>query len=204
MKTTLLLIRHAETLWNRENRVQGFADSSLSDLGKEQSLKLAKRLAKKKIHAVYTSDYKRTLETIALALNGTTPPPILLKDLRERNLGVWEGRIWEDIVKEDPEGTQTYGKDANFRPQNGESFDELQARVLKVIQFIVKEYQGKTVALFSSGGTIRAAMMGVMEIPTHTWQQWATWNTAVAVLEHTDGRWKVIKFNDTSHLKGEI
>jgi len=241
MKTTLHLIRHGETIWNRENRIQGWADSPLTEEGKSQAEKLAPYLKKKKIKAATSSDQGRALKTGEIALNGTPraepvvplwsarssgdirrspisdsphgPTPWswtkadgtvtdikLFKDLRERNLGAWEGRIWTDVVKEDPAGTKEYHLNPLYRPPEGETFEELQKRVFATVKEIVLNHPSQTVAVFTSGGPVRATLMAAMEVPIETWPRWSTWNTGITTVEVQDGRWKVIKFNDTAHL----
>ena len=202
METSLLLIRHAETVWNREGRMQGFLDSPLSDTGLSQAEKLGRRLRSKKISAVYASDALRCVETARLALGHTGHAPTLMPALRERNLGDWEGRMWKDVADADPDAARTYKRDPSYRPPNGESWHELQARATAALREILAAHPGGRVAVVTSGGTLRAAVFGAMSSPPETWSFWATWNTGLSRLDHRDGVWKLVKYNDVGHLSG--
>ena len=204
METSLLLIRHAETVWNREGRMQGFLDSALSDNGREQAEKLGRRLRSKKFSAVYSSDAPRCLETARLALGHTGLEPTVTAALRERNLGDWEGRLWKDVADADSDAARTYKRDPAFRPPNGESWIELQARAATVLRDVIAAHRGGRVAIITSGGTLRAAVFGAMAIPPETWSFWATWNTGLSRLDHRDGVWKLVKYNDVGHLSGTV
>jgi len=65
---------------------------------------------------------------------------------------------------------------------------------------ISEDHAGQTVALFTSGGPVRAALMSVMGIPADTWAGWASWNTGLSELQKREDRWRVIRYNDTGHL----
>ena len=202
MEISLLLIRHAETVWNREGRMQGFQDSPLSDTGQEQSARLGQWLRRRKVDAVYSSDAARCLETARIAFDGLDLPVRQMPELRERNLGAWEGRLWTEVVKSDPEGTRRYKQSADYRPPEGETWHELQARVMKAVREIVEGHPKGRLAVVTSGGSLRAAVIGAMELPPDTWARWATWNTGLTRLDYRDGAWKLIKFNDVAHLTG--
>ena len=200
MTTTLILIRHAQTAWNREGRIQGSKDSELSEHGRAQAMLLWRRLAKMKFSAVYSSDHQRCLQTARMALGQTELPIVAVPELRERTLGQWEGRLWSEIVHETPEDARAYRASAQFAPRGGERWAELQSRVFKVIRRVLAERPNQTSVLFTSGGPVRAAVMEAMRIPQDTWAGWATSNTGLTILENLDERWRVIRFNDTGHL----
>ncbi len=198
-KTTLIFIRHAETQWNREQRIQGFQDSPLSEIGRRQAERLGERLRKLKLASVYSSDAPRCLETAKIALQGTEVLIQTLIELRERNLGAWEGEVFTDIKGRDPEGVQAYYDNPAFEPPGGETWHCVQARVNRGIQKILSENESKKVGIFTSGGPIKAALLSIFEIPPEKWSAWRTSNTSVSILEKDKGRWRVNIFNDMSH-----
>lgn len=201
MITTLLLIRHAETDWNREGRIQGYCDSPLSDEGRAQTMKLWKRLSKMKFSAAYSSDSGRCIDTARRALGRSDIPLETTADLRERNLGKWEGRLWPDVAKEDAEGAVQYKKSARFKPPEGETWLEMQERVNRAVSRILTEQTGRKVVIFTSGGPVRSTVMSAVKADADGWAGWSTWNTGVSTLENKEGLWRLVKFNDTSHLE---
>src|SRR5439155_25997006 len=98
VETHLVLARHGETDWNREHRLQGWADPPLNDLGREQSLELAEALRGESFDAVYSSDLRRASET-ARAVAGRLGLPSVIEDasLREVDLGSWSGKLRDEI-----------------------------------------------------------------------------------------------------------
>src|SRR5581483_4286464 len=100
METSLILIRHAETVWNREGRMQGSLDSPLSETGTQQAEALGRRFRDLKFDALYASDALRCVRTARIAMDGA---PLRTKaEFRERALGAWEGRVWKEIAEADP------------------------------------------------------------------------------------------------------
>ena len=200
MTTRLILIRHAETEWNREGRMQGFLDSPLTAAGESQGERLRARLASKRLGAVYSSDSGRCRSTATLALAGTGAAPALLKDLRERNLGAWEGRLWADVQREEPDRVTAYRADARFAPPNGETFLDLQRRVFGALEGIVRDHPRGAVAVFTSGAALRSGVMRAVRADPNAWGHWATWNASVTEIEARADRWRLVRYNDTAHL----
>src|SRR3954469_18439411 len=89
--TELLLVRHGETDWNAEGKLQGHTDRPLNDYGRRQAEALAERLAEERVDAVYARDLARTRETAEIVGARLGLPVVLDPDLRERNWGTWEG-----------------------------------------------------------------------------------------------------------------
>src|SRR3954447_15553771 len=89
--TTLLLVRHGETDWNAEGRLQGHTDRPLSDYGRRQAQQLAEELDGEELEAIYSSDLARASETAEIVGRRLGPPTVLDPDLREKDWGAWEG-----------------------------------------------------------------------------------------------------------------
>ncbi len=202
MDTSLLLIRHAETVWNREGRMQGNQDSPLSEVGTRQAEALGERLRALRFDAVYSSDSQRCLRTARIALDNPNAPLRIKPQLRERHLGDWEGRLWREIAVENPEATGLYKHTGDFRPPNGESFFEVQQRVQATIDEVAAAHPGGKAVVFSSGGTIRAAVFSALKLSPEPWSALATWNTGITRLDLRDGNWRLVRYNDAAHLAG--
>lgn len=199
--TTFFLIRHGETEWNREGRIQGFRDSPLTAAGRRQAECLRERLGRRPVAAAYASDAKRCVDTARAALSGTDVRLLTLHQLRERNLGAWEGRLYSELKRESPESIEAYRRDAAFRPPDGETFIEMQTRVYGWFERAAAAAPA-TSAIFTSGGSIRAIVIAAMRADPDAWSNWSTWNAGVTELERRGDRWRLVRFNDFSHLDG--
>jgi broad specificity phosphatase PhoE len=155
----LLLARHGETDDNREPiRIQGFRDTPLNDTGRQQATRLAERLADEGIVSLWSSDLARASETAEIVGSHLGLTPRLDPRLREGNRGVWEGRLWIEIKRDDPDGYTAWRRAGpDFRFPEGESLQEQSDRVLAALDDA--HLAGKLPALVvTHGGSIRAAL----------------------------------------------
>ena len=149
--TTLLLVRHGETDWNAEGRLQGHTDRPLNDYGRTQAKELADRLAGEGADAIYTSDLiraKATAEIIGERLGLTV---VVDPDLREKDWGSWEGLTGDERVHVEFEG---------------ESTEDHRDRVMGALRRIVARHPAQRVVVVTHGGSLRriqAAVNGVAE-----------------------------------------
>ena len=153
--TTLLLARHGESDWNRARRWQGFADRPLTDRGHAQAAELAERLADIALDAVYSSDLRRARETAAEVARAQGLDVIEVRDLREVNVGSWEGLTREEAEQRFPDGFRRWRAGATGW-QDGETYGEMSARVLAAVDAIARRHDGGRVLIVAHGGPIRA------------------------------------------------
>jgi broad specificity phosphatase PhoE len=148
-------VRHGETDWNRERRFQGHADPPLNETGREQAHALAAELAGEQIDVVYTSDLVRARETaeIIAARLGTEVVP--LPELREIDVGDWEGLSWPEIEERFPEGARAWHVNGAGW-ESGETYDELRERIVPALLRIARRHPAERVLVVGHGGTIRA------------------------------------------------
>ena len=151
----LLLIRHGETAWNAEHRIQGRLDVPLSPTGVWQTGRLAQRLAAETIDAVVSSDLARAWMT-AMPLADARGLVLLPEPrLRERAFGIFEGKTLDEIAAEHPQEFAAWrARDVDWRIPGGESAAEFIARVLEALHDIAAAYLGRTVAVVSHGGVL--------------------------------------------------
>jgi broad specificity phosphatase PhoE len=205
-QTQIILIRHAETLWNVEKKIQGHIDSPLSETGRAQAAKLAPRLAAGGLAAAYSSDSGRCVETARAALQGLAVTVQTSADLREQHFGRWEGMSWPELKASKVEGAADFLKNpSEFIAPGGESWNQMQARVFKKIAAVAAENEGKTAAVFTHGGPCRAAIFAALGLPGRLWRQWIIANASIQILifqKNADGNsvWKLARYNDTAHL----
>jgi probable phosphoglycerate mutase len=193
----LWLIRHAETLWNAQRRIQGQSDAPLSARGVAQAERLALRLNGVPFERVYSSDTRRALHTAEIALGGEKVEPE--PRLREMSYGTLEGKIRSELVGAEREAFTAYWRDP-YRvalPQ-GESWRELDARVAGWLSDL--PCAGR-VAAFSHGGTIRSALFYVTGSPKK--REWNVLFGTTSITRLRLGEAKtVVSLNDTAHLLG--
>jgi probable phosphoglycerate mutase len=156
--TQLLVIRHGETAWNAEHRIQGHLDIPLSATGMRQAGLLVDRLANERVHAVYSSELARawlTAEPLAARLG---LPVIPEPRLRERSFGVFEGLTLDEIAAQHPEAFRLWrARDPGWAMDGGETGQQLIDRVLEALHDIADRHRGETVAIVTHGGVLDVA-----------------------------------------------
>jgi broad specificity phosphatase PhoE len=153
--TTLLLARHGESDWNRARRWQGRADRPLTSRGQAQAARLAERLADIALDAVYSSDLTRARVTAEAVAHAHGLDVVQLPELREVDVGSWEGLTREQAESRFPDGYQRWLAGGTGW-DDGESYGEMSARVLSAVDRIATERAGGRVLIVSHGGPIRA------------------------------------------------
>jgi alpha-ribazole phosphatase len=162
-RTRLFLIRHGELTTSQEWRYVGHLDVDLNDTGIEQMKKIGGRLRHERVDVLLSSDLQRTRRGAEIigTMIGLTPQPNAA--FREINLGEWEGLTRDEIVARFPADFEERSQNLpNFRITNGESFADLQERVIRQIEIVLKEYQGKNIALIAHGGVNRVIITHVL------------------------------------------
>jgi broad specificity phosphatase PhoE len=155
--TTLLLARHGETDWNRDNRFQGNADPPLNEAGRAQAAALAEELAREPLAAVYSSPLRRAFETAEVigARHGLEPHPV--EALREVDVGAWQGLTRSEIEARFPEQFQRWlAHEQGW--EDGESYEEMGTRVVPALVELAARHRGERILVLSHGGPIRAAI----------------------------------------------
>lgn len=164
--TRLYLIRHGEVEGHQQPRYNGQADVSLTPLGEAQFGLLRTRLEKKPLAAVYTSDLQRCRFGADLLGRDRNLVPVVRSELRELNIGHWEGLSWEDIRQRYPGEWRARLKDiVHYQVPGGESLQQLSERILPVIREIVARHLGEAVVLVAHGGVNRVILLDAIGAP---------------------------------------
>jgi len=158
----LILIRHGQSEWNREGRLQGYEDSDLSELGREQSVRLRKRLEREVIDAAYSSTATRALETGRIAVgHRLSIEPV--EAFREVNLGIWEGREAAEIKKRYPQEAELWFQSpSKVRIEGGEPLRSFRRRVTRAMSRIRGRHETESVIVFAHGGVICAYLTSLL------------------------------------------
>jgi broad specificity phosphatase PhoE len=162
--TTLLLVRHGETDWNAEGRLQGHTDRPLNDHGRTQAKVLAEELAAQEIAAIYSSDLARARETAEIVADRLQLPIVVDADLREKNWGSWEGL--------------TPGERERIA-YVGETTPEHRERTLRAVRRIADLHPGSsTVLVVTHGGSVRRVQAAVLGMAPPVVDNCAVWAVA--------------------------
>jgi broad specificity phosphatase PhoE len=156
--TTLVLVRHGETDWNREHRWQGHADPRLNAVGRRQAADLAERLASSSFVALYSSDLARARETAAIVAARLGLDVRLDPRLREVDVGEWSGLTSLEIEARYPERDRAR-RDGATPWTRGESYEAMSARVLRALDEIATAHEPGRVLVITHGGPMRAVWL---------------------------------------------
>ena len=195
----LLLIRHGQTDWNTQGRVQGGGD--LNNIGIAQSNLLATVLQDSQASTIYTSPSKRTHQTAviiatALSLEVNTTP--LLKDI---DYGVWSGALLADLIKDDPDLFEQWEKDpSSVRFPEGESLLDLRTRISVFMDEITEKHSSDTVVVVTHESPIISMLAVALDIPDSSHRKFHADNASLTVLQFKNTHYILSTFNDTSHL----
>lgn len=200
--TRIIAIRHGETAWNVDTRIQGQLDIPLNETGEWQARRLGQVLASEPITAVYASDLKRahrTAEHVAGAVGGLAVQPDI--GLRERGFGSFEGLTFQDIEARLPEQAHQWRtRVPDFAPEGGESLIEFRKRVLDTLDALAARHPGEQIVLVAHGGVMdvlyRAATGQELQAP----RTWKTGNAVINRLLWTPESVTLIGWADDAHL----
>jgi broad specificity phosphatase PhoE len=168
--TTLLLARHGESDWNRSKRWQGFADRPLTDLGRRQAEQLADRLEGIDLDAVYSSDLRRARDTAEAVGRRKGLGVRTTAALREVDVGSWSGLTRAEVEARSPDAYARWLRGAEGWI-DGETYEQLGARVIKAIREIAADHDGKRVLVVAHGGTLRAIHAAALGVDIHTYRR---------------------------------
>ena len=198
----IFLIRHGETEWNRQNRLQGNSDINLSPEGLHQALMLAEHAPFHHVDAIYSSDLTRALATANILAEKFDLDVKTMPALRETNFGDWEGRFISELAAESPRDFGKFFTDPErCHPPHGETFLEAQARVMIAIREIISNHDDQNIVVVSHGSAIRLILGAALDMPIHKMWAIAQFNMALNVLRVDDGDLTVELMNSTEHLR---
>ncbi len=200
--TRVIFVRHGETLWNHSKRYQGHSDIPLNETGIEQGKKVAKGLAGEKISAIYSSDLGRAVQTAKIIGAKHGLEPVMIKDFREVNFGLWEGLTYEAIMAEWPEVLSAiYEKPGGTLIPGGESFDDVQKRTVQGLGKCLASHKEETIVVVSHGGTMRVLLCDALGLPVQKMWSLQQDSTAINIVTYFETTKVVSLVNDTCHLR---
>jgi broad specificity phosphatase PhoE len=200
---TLWFARHGLTVWNIEKRYQGHSDAPLNPAGLAQAEALADRLASEKLHAIFSSDLQRAVQTassiaVRHPLSVSTEPR-----LREANFGLFEGLRYKEIVDQYPMMAKNWFADPEQPPQGGEKLSEVAARVGSCVDDLIAGHAGKRLLLVGHDGALRLMMCHLLGMPAPAYWRFNLDPGSLTRVNVYPGGAILIRLNDIGHLERE-
>ena len=200
------LVRHGETQWNAEERIQGQTDIPLHDGGRREAALTGKRLSDIRFASVYASDLGRTQETarIILGAQSVWPTPEISTTplLREVSYGIFEGLTWSEIRERDPRmNDRQLVRSMDFAPEQGESFRQVLARTGKFASTQLQEHVNDDLLIVGHGGSLRALTIKILGLHEDDFWKLRGLNPASISILFQDGHDPALtSWNDVGHL----
>jgi probable phosphoglycerate mutase len=199
--TRVLAIRHGETAWNVDGRIQGQLDVPLNEMGRWQVHRLALAVADEDIAAIYSSDLLRALETAQAVGRGSGDAIVTDAGLRERGFGVFEGLSYAEINARWPEmGERWRRRDPEFGAPGGETLNQFYERSVATATRLAAQHPGQTIALVSHGGVMDCLYRAASRVALDAPRSWQLGNAAINRLLYTPQGFTLVGWSDTYHL----
>lgn len=186
-QTTLYFVRHGQTDWNTQGKLQGHADIPLNNAGKAEAVRLSGKISAIDFDICFSSDLQRAIGTAHILKSAR---PFIIKSspaLRERNYGPWEGRLFSELLEHEKAGHPLL---------NIESDEEIQKRVFPLLHEIVSNYPGATVLIVTHGSVIRSLLVHLLNIDSSSILSIQMKTIATLELIVSNGQYEVREMTD--------
>ncbi len=202
LATRIIAIRHGETAWNVDTRLQGHLDIALNTTGLWQAARVARALSGEAIDAIYASDLLRAWQTANAIAHATEAPLLPHQGLRERGFGSFEGKTYAEIEAGWPEESVMWRKRVpDWAPPGGESLLALRERITTTLNTLAQQHIGGQIVLVAHGGVMdmlyRLATGQELQAP----RSWLLGNAAINRLLWTPDGVTLVGWADSSHLE---
>lgn len=199
--TRVLLIRHGETDWNLQTRLQGHTDIPLNATGRWQAARLGRALEGESLDAVYSSDLARALHTAAEVARATGAPLRPEPALRERRFGCFEGMTHAEIEARWPADARRWRlREPGYGPEGGENLIDFDARCVGAARRLAASHPGGSIALVAHGGVLDSLYRAATRVPLDAPRSWRMGNAAINRLLHTPSGFSLVGWDDDAHL----
>jgi probable phosphoglycerate mutase len=204
--TRIIAIRHGETAWNVETRLQGHLDIDLNARGRWQAQQLGLALADEEISRIYSSDLKRAMETAkAVAQHNRNLEHAHVhshQGLRERGFGSFEGLTYAEVEAQWPEASERWRqRDPGFAPPGGETPVQVRARVEQTLEELASRHLGEQIVLVAHGGIMDVLYRLATQQDIRAARTWTLGNAAINRLLWTPEGMTLVGWADTRHLE---
>ncbi|GAB3772579.1 histidine phosphatase family protein [Ramlibacter monticola] len=201
--TRIIAVRHGETAWNVDARIQGQLDIALNDTGRWQARRVGQALCGEDLTAIYSSDLGRAHETAQAIGEAARIPVIAHAGLRERHFGMFEGKTFEEIQRNWPEHALNWRKRIPewAPPEGGESLLQLRERVGHTVNDLASRHSGEQIAIVAHGGVLDTLYRIATGQAVNSPRTWQLPNGAINRLLWTPQGFTLVGWSDTQHLE---
>jgi probable phosphoglycerate mutase len=203
--TRFIVVRHGETEWNVQHRIQGNGDSPLTARGRAQADAIAERLASERFDALIASDLGRAMQTAQRIARRTGHAVIADARLRERHFGEGEGMTYADIDRLHPGAfSRTQEMDPDYRVPGGETRREFHERIMHAFEALAEAHDGQRIAVVAHGGVLAAIYRVIHGIPVAQPHTIPIANAAYNAITFEADRWLLETWDDVAHLPAAV
>lgn len=202
--TRILAVRHGETAWNVDSRLQGQTDISLNAVGQEQARRLAEALADEDLDAIVCSDLVRARDTAQAVSDRTGLPLATDAGLRERHFGIFQGHTYAEVERLWPEESARWRRrEPDFGAEGGETLQGFYDRSVAAASRLAEAYPGRTLLLVTHGGVLDCLYRAASRVELNAPRTWELANTGVNRLLYTPQGFTLVGWGDTQHLNDD-
>ena len=201
--TRIYLVRHGQTTFNAERRIQGQMESDLTQEGERQAILLNGKLSECAIDALYVSPMRRTRKTAELATQGMGLIPQYRDELKEILMGDWQGYTVAELESLFPEDWELFWHHPeSFYREGCETYMQVRERASRLMEELVVRHPNQTVLVVTHGALLKTLYTYFMHQQIHEVANAPhPHSTGLCVVEKKDGVWSVLDWDNTSHLK---
>jgi len=200
--TSIYLVRHGQTAWNKEEIFRGRTDVPLDEAGLKQAELVGQYFKRIEIHGIYSSSLSRAWQTaqkVAELHNLKVQP---LPGIVDMSFGNWEGRPHQEIRQIDSKTYQQWVETPHLvRLPGGESLDDVRTRAMAALQEVIRSHPGKTLVLVTHRVVNKVVICGILGLDNSHFWQISQDTTAINLIQHRNGRYILSLLNETCHLK---
>ena len=205
LSTRIIAIRHGETAWNVDTRIQGQLDIPLNEKGRWQAERLGRALAtSESVSAIYCSDLLRAWDTAQSIAESMGLPSISAPGLRERGFGSFEGKTFVELEAAWPAETARWRqRDPDWAPPGGENLKDFRIRVLDTTNELAAKHEGEQIVLVAHGGVLDVLYRNALGLELQATRTWELGNASINRMLWTPQGLSIVGWADTSHLDDE-
>jgi probable phosphoglycerate mutase len=202
MMTSIYLVRHGQTAWNKEEIFRGRTDVPLDETGLKQAELAGQYFKGMEIHAIYSSPLSRAWQTAQKIAQIQTVKVEPLGGILDMSFGDWEGHAHQEIRKMDNETYRQWVESPHLvKLPGGESLDDVRGRAMAALEEVLRKHSEKTIVLVSHRVVCKVMICAILGLDNSHFWQIAQDTTAINLIQYKKGKYILSLMNETCHLK---